>query len=192
MLMIDDAHGVGILGNRGGGTPDLKNCAGQIDILMGCMDKAFGGTGGYLCGSKELIKYLRVVARSSLLSSAIPSVTAGAMIAVTRLIVNGQTKRQSLFEKSAYLRRRLTELGFTCVGQDNLPAIPVHIGAEDKAVQFAELLWQQGIFCVPFRWPAVPLGQARLRVTVMANHTDDQLNQFATACETVGRQLRLI
>lgn len=191
-LMIDDAHGVGILGTRGGGVAELFSRGKDIDILMGCMDKAFGGTGGYLCGDKQLIKYLRVTARSSLLSSAYPTMAAGAMIEAINQIKKGQKLREHLFQLAQYLRDRLVKLGFRCVGNDTLPAIPLEIGDERLGIKFSKLLFEAGIFCIVFRWPAVPLGESRLRITVMVNHTKAQLDQFIITCQRIGKHLRVI
>ncbi|MEX0805443.1 MAG: aminotransferase class I/II-fold pyridoxal phosphate-dependent enzyme, partial [Candidatus Binatia bacterium] len=95
-LMIDDAHGIGVLGSRGGGTPEHLGCAGEIDILMGSFDKAFGCMGGYLCGKATLIKYLRIACRSSILSSSFPTPLAGALIRAVRVIKQGTDKRERI------------------------------------------------------------------------------------------------
>ena len=95
-LMIDDAHGVGVIGDNGGGTPEYHNSKGEIDILMGSLDKAFGGTGGYLCGSKEMIDYLRIASRPSILSSAIPAGVAGAMLQSVKEIKKANSKRKQI------------------------------------------------------------------------------------------------
>jgi 7-keto-8-aminopelargonate synthetase-like enzyme len=170
-LMIDDAHGVGILGVNGGGTPQHFDCACKIDVLMGSMDKAFGGIGGYLCGSRETIKYLRVAARSSILSSSLPAGIAGAMIQSAKLIQRYESEREALFQKAKYLKTSLQEAGFTILGNADLPAIPLLIGDEQVALKFNDLLWDEGIFCNVFRWPAVSLQKARLRIVVMLGHS---------------------
>lgn len=186
-LMIDDAHGVGILGENGGGTPQHFGCAGEVDVLMGSMDKAFGGIGGYLCGSRETVKYLRVAARSSILSSSFPAGIAGAMIQSARLIERYQAEREVLFEKAKYLRSSLREAGFTILGNADLPAIPLLIGDEVSALKFNDLLWDQGIFCSVFRWPAVHLHKARLRIVVMLRHTKPQMDRLVDCCFRAGK-----
>lgn len=191
-LMVDDAHGVGILGENGGGVGELLDCAGDIDIIMGCMDKAFGGTGGYLCGSKALIKHLRIATRSSILSSALTTSMAGAMIESINQMENGQELRKTLFKKADYLRSRLIDAGFTIVGRDLLPAIALYVGDEKKGIKFSDMLWERGVHLPVVRWPAVPQGQSRFRIIVMVNHTDEQLDRFADACIEVGRKLKLI
>jgi len=188
-LMIDDAHGVGIIGERGGGVGDYFGRARDIDVLMGCMDKAFGGTGGYLCGSKPLIDYLRVSLRSSVLSSAIPTMMAGAMIESVNLIESGQDLRRTLFEKAAYLRTGLTSRGFTVLGPHLIPSVPLLMGDERVGLAFAEGLYKRGIYCSLVRWPAAPQGKARFRIIVMANHAYEHLDRFLDACEEIRAEL---
>ena len=191
-LMIDDAHGIGVLGENGGGVGEYFNCADGIDILMGCMDKAFGGTGGYLAGSKSLIKYLRIASRSSLLSSALPTGMAGAMIESVNQIMHGQDLRKDLFEKAKYLKESLINAGFQVLGRNDIPSVPLFIGDEKLGIQFANILWEQKIFSPVVRWPAVPMGQSRLRIIVMVNHTKQQLDQFINACKIAGKRLGII
>lgn len=188
-LMIDDAHGVGIIGPRGGGVGDHYGRAGDIDILMGCMDKAFGGTGGYLCGSKPMIDYLRVALRSSVLSSAIPTMMAGAMIESVNLIESGQELRRTLFEKAAYLRDGLTNRGFTVLGPDAIPSIPLFMGDERVGMAFAEGFSRRNIMCSLVRWPAAPQGKARFRIIVMASHSYQHLDRFLDACEEIREEI---
>lgn len=191
-LMVDDAHGIGVIGKNGGGVTDHFDCAKDIDILMGCMDKAFGGTGGYLCGSKKLITYLRIASRSSILSSAIPTVAAGSMIKAVELIKMYENEREQVRRRAKLLREKLERLGFKVFGNEMLPVNSVLMGDEALGVQFTRLMWEQKIFTALFRWPAVPEGQSRVRVTLMRGHTDDQVDQFVTAAERAGRQLGLI
>ena len=191
-LMIDDAHAIGVIGPRGGGTTDYHGCADGIDILMSCMDKAMGGTGGFICGSKTLIDYLRIAAKSSVLSSALPCSMAAAMTAAIGLIEAGEDIRADLREKSRYLKRGLREVGLTVLGPHDLPSVPLLIGDELRGVQFSERLRDKGIFCPVMRWPAVPVGQSRLRISLMARHEYGQLDTLIDACAHTGRELGMI
>jgi 8-amino-7-oxononanoate synthase len=191
-LMVDDAHAVGVIGPRGGGSPDHHDCAEGIDILMGCMDKAMGGTGGYLCGSKTLIDYLRLSANASVLSSALTCAMAGAVIVIADLIENGQELREGLQEKAAYLKRELRAAGFTVLGSADLPSVPLLVGDEALGVAFAERLRGRGIFSPVMRWPAVPVGQSRLRLSLMARHERSHLDKLIESCIQVGRELAMI
>ena len=191
-LMVDDAHAIGVIGSRGGGSPDYHDCAEDIDILMGCMDKAMGGTGGYLCGSKTLVDFLRISASSSVLSSALPCSMAGAMLTAIDLIEGGQDLREGLYRKARYLKEGLRSVGLTVLGPDNIPSVPLFIGDEALGVAFSDLLRQRGIFCPVMRWPAVPPGRARLRLTLMARHELSHLDRLIEACAQVGRELGLV
>ncbi len=188
-LMVDDAHAIGVLGSRGGGSPDYHSCADGIDILMGCMDKAMGGTGGYLCGSKDLVDFLRIAASSSVLSSALTCSMAGAMIAAIDIIEAAQDRRDDLAEKSRYLHEGLYRQGLTVLGPDYIPSVPLFVGDEALGVAFAHCLLARGIFCPVMRWPAVPLGKARLRLSLMARHEQRHLDALIEACGEVGREL---
>ncbi len=188
-LMVDDAHAIGVIGARGGGSPDHHGCADGIDILMGCMDKAMGGTGGYLCGSKDLIDLLRAAANSSVLSSALPCSMAGAMIAAIDIIEQAQDRRDDLARKSRYVRQGLQHQGLTVLGPDCIPSVPLFIGDEALGVAFAAGLRARGIFCPVMRWPAAPLGKARLRLSLMARHEQRHLDALIAACGEVGREL---
>jgi glycine C-acetyltransferase len=191
-LMVDDAHTVGVIGPRGGGSPDYHGCADGIDILMGCMDKAMGGTGGYLCGSKTLVEYLRIAANSSVLSSALPCAMAGAMIAAIDLIESGQELRDGLQSKSQYLKQGLRNAGLTVLGTHDIPSVPLFVGDEALGIAFAEGLRDRGIFCPVMRWPAVPAGGARLRLSLMARHEQSHLDRLIEACIEVAHELGML
>ncbi len=191
-LMIDDAHGVGILGKNGGGTPEHHNCASEVDILMGCMDKAFGGTGGFLCGKKDLIRLLRIATRSSLLSSALPTGMAGGMIQSVKEIRSAGVERSRIIELAEKLKGGLKKSGFKLKERDPIPAISLFIGDEKKGVEFSRRLWNRGIFSPIIRWPAVPEGESRFRVLIMASHTEEQIDKFLFSCQQVGEELKII
>lgn len=192
MLMVDDAHGIGILGPNGGGVADLFSCADGVDIWMGSMDKAFGGTGGYLCGKKELIKYLRVACRSSLLSSAIPANAAAAMLEVVNILKLSNKDRNDVLARAQRVKSELKKNGFTVLGDDSFPAVPVLLGKETVAIEFCNKLFERGIFSAVFRWPAVPEGTSRLRITIMKSHTEDHVEKLIRACKEVGLELGIL
>lgn len=191
-LMVDDAHGIGVLGDGGGGVGEYFDCAAEIDLLMGCMDKAMGSTGGYLCGKKAVIDYLRIAARSSILSSAIQCGTAGGVLQAIKMIRSRPERRETVFAKAAYLRGRLRGAGFTILGSHDIPSLPLLVGDELIGVAFAEQLFERGILCSLVRWPAVPQGGARFRIIVMAEHTYEQLDSLVEACEAIGTRLGVV
>lgn len=192
LLMVDDAHGIGVLGKNGGGIGEYFDCASEIDILMGCMDKAFGGTGGYLAGKKSLIDYLKVSTRSSLLSSALPTGMAGAMIESVKQIQQGSSLREMMNKNASSIREGLRRVGFTILGKDNIPALALYVGDEKLGLTFQDELWNEGIYCQLVRWPAVPVGTARFRIIAMAQHKDKHIERFLNASEIIGKKLGII
>jgi 8-amino-7-oxononanoate synthase len=182
-LMVDDAHGVGILGEKGGGAIQAAGVAGAVDIIMGSFDKALGAMGGYLAGNARLIQFLRFTARSYIFSSAVPAVMAGAVVAAVRIASSeaGQRLRMRAFDNSVYLASLLEANGFTIIGDRSTPAVPLLIGPDAMAIEVSRRLFRRKVFIAPFIAPAVPRGQSRLRITVTAAHTREHLHQLVNA-----------
>jgi 8-amino-7-oxononanoate synthase len=191
MVMVDDAHATGILGEKGGGTIDHFHLEGKVDVIMGTFSKAFGGVGGYVAGSYELIRYLRMRARQYIFSSALPPGTAAGIIAAIREIRNHPELREKLWKNVDQLKSGFRSMGFNTLDSET-QIIPVFIGKEKTAMRASEELFNNGIFVPAVRWPAVPEGQARLRCTVMATHTEGQINRALEAFQKVGKELKII
>jgi 8-amino-7-oxononanoate synthase len=191
ILMVDDAHATGLLGKNGGGTVDYFNLKGKVDVVMGTFSKAFGGVGGFVVGSKDLIKFLRVRARQYIFSSALPPGTTAGLIAAIRELKSNSRRKEILWGNVRLLKGGLKRLGFNTL-ESETQIIPVFIGKEKKAIQASEQLFKNGIFVPCVRWPAVPEGLARLRCTVMASHTEKQISQALNAFEKVGKSLKII
>ncbi|GAB4243350.1 MAG: pyridoxal phosphate-dependent aminotransferase family protein [Thermoleophilia bacterium] len=191
-LMVDDAHAIGVIGSRGGGSPDYHAIPGQIDLLMGAMDKGLGGTGGYLAGSRALIDYLRIATNSSMLSSALPASMAGAMLVALSIAEQADDRRQDLARKCRYLRSGLREAGLQVLGEDDIPSVPLFLGREEIGIEFAARLREKGIFAIIMRWPGVPAQRSRIRLSLMARHTYDHLDRLIDACRETGRELGVI
>lgn len=181
MLMIDDAHGIGIVGPRGAGIAALYDLQSDIDIYMGCLDKALGGTGGFLCGSKDMVRFLRVGCRAALFSSALPSMLAGAMRQAILIAQASDDLRSKLLDQADHLRQLLNDHGFTVLGSHRHPAVPLLIGPDQLGLQVSEFLWNRQIFLPLMRWPAVPANCSRFRINVTVGHTESQIEQFVTA-----------
>jgi 8-amino-7-oxononanoate synthase len=192
MLYVDDAHGIGVLGARGGGALQHLGLEGQADVVMGSFDKAMGGMGGFLAGRRDLIRYFRIAARAYMFSSAMPAVMAGAMLGALHVARGGELLRHRLRRNYETLRGGLEDLGFRVLGDGTVPVAPVILGSEKTAVHFQRRLFQEGVLATAFRWPAVPRGAARIRVTPMAMHTDAHLNRVLDAFGRVGRELSLV
>jgi 8-amino-7-oxononanoate synthase len=191
MVMVDDAHATGVLGPRGRGTADHFQLEGKVDIVLGTFSKSFGGVGGFIAGSNDLIRFLKIRARQYIFSSALPPGTAAGLIAAIREVRNNSSLREQLWKNVAQLKNGLKSLGFNTL-ESETQIIPVFIGKEKTAIDFSEELFKNGIFIPCVRWPAVPEGKARLRCTVMATHTQDQIAQALDTLEKVGKTFRII
>jgi len=191
MIMVDDAHSTGVLGKNGRGTAEHFGLEGKVDIYMGTLSKALGGAGGFVAGNKELIKYLRIRARSYVFSTAMPPGVAGGLLTAFKQIENNPVLREKLWRNADYLRTSLKKEGFSTL-ESETQIIPMLIGDEENAMKTAKLLFEKGIFVAPIGWPAVPKKKARIRFTVMALHTREQIDFLIKECVDVGRTLRII
>jgi 8-amino-7-oxononanoate synthase len=192
IFYVDDAHGIGILGEHGGGALQHLGMEGQADLVMGSFDKALGGMGGFLAGRRDVVRYLRMAARAYMFSSALPAAMAGAMIRSLDVAESGKLLRRRLRRNYEILRAGLESHGFQVLGNGVVPVAPVMLGDEKAAVHFQKRLFQEGVFAPAFRWPAVAKGAARIRVTPMATHTDEHLKKALDAFARVGRELRFV
>ncbi|MDP9037173.1 MAG: aminotransferase class I/II-fold pyridoxal phosphate-dependent enzyme, partial [Myxococcota bacterium] len=190
IFYVDDAHGIGVLGRHGGGSLQHLGLEGEADVLMGSFDKALGGMGGFLAGRRDLVRYLRIAARAYMFSSAIPAVMAGAMLRSLELAHSGELLRRRVRRNYLALRSGLEEMGFRVLGDGTVPVAPVLLGEEKTAVRFQQRLFDEGVLATAFRWPSVPKGAARIRVTPMATHRDDHIARALQAFSKVGRELR--
>lgn len=178
MLMVDDAHGTGILGKTGKGTYEhFGIMPNDIDLLMGTYVKAFGGVGGFVCAKKDIIDYLKVASRSFVFSICIAPSLAEAAIKALELVQNESKLREKLFENINYLKSNLDKRSLNTLSSEG-PIIPIIIGKEKNAIKIEGLLLSEGIFVPCIRWPAVDKGKSRLRISVSAYHTKRQIDQL--------------
>lgn len=194
ILMVDDAHGIGVMGPRGGGVPQELGVVQDIDIFMGSFDKTLGCMGGYLAGKKELIDYFRVACRPYIFSSAVPAIMAGGAIESLNIVSGkeGSELREKLAQNSKYLRKKLEDLGFEVLGDGSISVLPVMIGDDNLAIKFSKRLLEENMFLPCFRYPAVPQNKSRARVTVMATHKKEELDQLAVVFEKLGKEFGII
>ncbi|MBI2577815.1 MAG: 8-amino-7-oxononanoate synthase [Candidatus Wildermuthbacteria bacterium] len=180
-LFVDDAHGSGVLGKTGKGTFEYYNLSPNSNtIVMGTFTKAFGGIGGFIVGTKELIRYLRVTARTHVFSAPIPPALVMGLIKAIEIVGDSPALPQQTMENANYLRTELQGLGFNTL-HSQTQIIPVLIPDENNCIRLSKLLLERGIFAPSIRWPAVPKHKSRLRVTVMASHTKNHLDEFLQA-----------
>ncbi len=191
MVMVDDAHATGVLGKTGRGSLEHFRLTGNDVIQMGTLGKALGGFGAYIAGSSELIDYLINKARGFIFSTSLPPSVLASAIAAIELIEEEPGLREALWGKTRYIIKGLTDLGFDTMGSET-PIIPISVGDAGKTMEFSRRLMQEGVFVSGIRPPTVPEGKSRLRATVMATHSYDDLNRAIEAFSKVGRELCLI
>lgn len=178
MVMIDEAHAVGVLGKNGKGAMEHFNLktSEDITVVMGTLSKTIGCSGGYVVGSKDLIRYLRVAGRSYMFSTAMSPAVAAAAIAAIDIITNESSDlRKTLWENVEYIKTGFKELGLNVMDSDSA-IIPVLIGSDEMAIKISRELYNKGIFAPCVRWPVVPKGESRIRFTVTSDHTKEQID----------------
>jgi len=182
LVMVDDAHGTGVMGARGRGTPEHFGLHGKIDIVMGTLSKGLGGIGGFAAGPRELIDFLKHTARGFVFSAALPPSTCAALLAAFQVIEEEPHWLVRLRENAALMRKSLEQMGYN-TGESLSAIIPVIVGEDLTAYQLARALHAQGIYVSPVAFPAVKKGTARVRVSVMATHTTDDILKAVVAFE---------
>lgn len=191
IVMVDDAHASGVLGENGRGTVDHFGLHGQVDIQIGTLSKAIGVLGGYVAGSRVLIEYLIQRARPFLFSTSHPPAVTAACLAALDLLESDPSLVQRLWDNARYFRDGLAGLGFDVSGSET-PIIPVIVGEGRKAMELSDRLFEEGVFAQGIAYPTVPRGKARVRTIVTAAHTRDDLDQALEAFAKVGRELGVI
>jgi len=191
IVMVDDAHGEGVLGNQGRGIVDHFGLHGRVDIEMGTMSKAFGVIGGYIAGSKALIDYLRQKARTFLLATAPSLIDVAASIAAIDIVEQSGDLAKKLWNNTGYFKNGMKALGFD-IGKSETPIIPVMANDEKIAQLFEEELFKRKIFAHAIVFPTVSRGQARLRVQISASHTLEDLSFALEIFGSVGRSMGII
>lgn len=190
-IMIDEAHATGVIGPNGRGTPEHFNMEGQIDLVAGTLSKALAVVGGFVASSKEVVNYLRFYARSHMFSTALPPAAAGALMAAIDVIQNEPQLRQRLWTNIEYMRTNLQRMGFN-LGNSETAIIPIIIGADDLLKKVSREIHRAGIFVNPVYYPAVPKKSSRLRLSLMATHTQEDLDDTLAVLERVGKKYGLI
>jgi 8-amino-7-oxononanoate synthase len=190
-LMVDDAHGLGVFGESGRGTPEHFGVEGEVDLLMGTFSKSLATVGGFVAGRRDVIEHIRHTARSAIFSAAAPPASVAAALAALDIVEREPERRKQLWENARYLKRRLDALGFD-TGDSASPVIPVVVGADEAVYRAVIRLQELGVFANPVVSPAVPSGRAMIRTSAMATHTQEHLDRAVDAMTTVGRELELI
>ena len=192
MVMVDDSHAVGFIGEFGRGTAEYCGVEGQIDIITGTLGKALGGaSGGYTAASRKIVEWLRQRSRPYLFSNTLAPVITAASIKAFELIESGGNLRRKLKDNARHFRAGMSEIGFNLVPGEH-PIIPVMLGDAKLTQQMAARLLDEEIYVVGFSFPVVPHGKARIRTQMSAAHSECDIDRAITAFAKVGSELRLI
>ncbi|WP_300419593.1 type I-F CRISPR-associated endonuclease Cas1f [uncultured Pseudoalteromonas sp.] len=192
LVMVDDSHAVGFVGENGKGTPEYCGVLDRVDIITGTLGKALGGaSGGYTSGKKEIVEWLRQRSRPYLFSNSLAPSIVTASIKVLEMLSNGGELRAKLWDNAKYFREQMEAAGFTCAGKDHA-IIPVMLGDAKVASAMADKLLAEGIYVTGFSFPVVPKGQARIRTQISAAHTKEQLDTAIAAFTRIGKEMGVI
>jgi glycine C-acetyltransferase len=193
VVLVDDSHATGVLGDQGKGTPTYFGVSEKVDLITSTLGKALGGgSGGFTSGPREIIELLRQRSRPYLFSNALPPVMTAAALKALDIVIQGEDLRATIRKHALFFRSNLETLGFRIIPGDH-PIIPVMLGEAELATRMAERrLLEEGIYVIGFSFPVVPKGQARIRVQMSAAHTQDNLDRALLAFEKVGRELSVI
>lgn len=191
LLMVDDAHGEGVLGTGGRGIVDHFHLHGKVDVEIGTLSKAFGVVGGIVAGKAVIIDWLRQRGRPFLFSSAITPADTAACLAALDLLEESTEQVDRLWENAKYFKAEMKKLGFD-TGLSTTPITPIMLGEAPLAQQFSRELFDEGVFAMSIGFPTVARGKARIRVMISAAHTHDDLDRGLSIFAKVGRKLNVI
>jgi glycine C-acetyltransferase len=190
MVMVDDSHAVGFMGENGRGTHEYHHVMGRIDILTGTLGKALGGaSGGYTSARKEIVDLLRQRSRPYLFSNSVAPVVVGASLKVLDLLSETKDLRERLHSNTRFFRERMFASGFDILPGEH-PIVPVMLGDAVLATKMAQRLLEKGVYVVGFTYPVVPQGKARIRVQVSAAHTREDLKFAVEQFSAVRREMK--
>ncbi len=190
-LMVDDAHGVGVMGEHGRGTSEHLGVEGDTDLVMGTFSKSLATVGGFVAGDRPIIEWVKHHARSLIFSAAPPPASVASVIKAIEIIEREPERRQQLWDNTRYMKRAFTDLGFD-TGDSASPVIPLVVGDDMTAFRMTMRLQEEGVFANPVVSPAVPPGRAMIRTSYMATHTREHLDRALEAFAKVGRELEVI
>ena len=192
LVMVDDSHAVGFIGEGGRGTPEYCGVMDRVDIITGTLGKALGGaSGGYTSASKEIVDWLRNRSRPYLFSNTLAPTIAATSVKVLEMLSSGNELREKLRANSEYFRAEMSKLGFDLVPGEH-PIIPVMLGDAKLAKEFAANMLKEGVYVVGFSYPVVPQGKARIRTQMSAAHETAHIDRAVAAFAKVGRAMGVI
>lgn len=191
MLMVDDAHGEGVLGHGGRGIVHHFGLQGRVDVEVGTLSKAFGVVGGYVAGKAVVVEWLRQRGRPFLFSSAMTVPDTAACLAALSMLEESTQLVDQLWQNTRYFKEQMRALGFD-IGHSVTPITPIMLREEALTQRFSRRLFEEGVFATAIAYPTVPLGQARIRIMISASHRREDLDQGLDVLARVGRELGVI
>lgn len=192
LVMVDDCHATGFVGENGKGTPEHFGVEGKIDILTGTLGKALGGaSGGFVCAKENVVQLLKQRSRPYLFSNALSPSIVKATLQALEIVEKEPDRRLRIKENTLYFREKMDQLGFALKGESH-PITPVMLGDAEIAQKMSAALLEKGLYAVGFFYPVVPKGQARIRLQLTSEHTKDQLDKAIKIFEEVGKSLKVI
>ena len=190
-LMVDDAHGIGVLGKTGRGTAEHFGLEKDVDLVMGTYSKSLASIGGFIAGDTDVIHYIKHLARALIFSASPPPASVAAVSAALDIIDNEPERLIRLWDNTRKMLKGFRDLGFH-VGPSETPIIPILVGSDETAFKMAMALQEEGVFANVAVSPAVPPGKALIRTSYMATHTDEHLDRVLETFKKVGRAMDLI
>jgi 7-keto-8-aminopelargonate synthetase-like enzyme len=190
-VMVDDAHGIGVMGKNGRGTAEHFGVEDDVDLVMGTFSKSFAALGGFVVGDKKVISYIKHHARSLIFSASITPPSVATVLATLKIIENEPDRREKLWAITKKMKSGFEAMGFD-TGDSETPIIPVMIGNDELGFMMWRLLREEGIFTNPVIYPAVSPGQSLIRTSYSATHSDEELETVLATFEKCGRQLGIL
>ena len=190
-IMVDDAHGIGVLGPTGRGTAEHFGLEEEVDLIMGTFSKSMASVGGFIAGESTVIDYIKHRARTLIFSAAPPPASVAAALATLDIMEQEPDRRERLWQNSRFFSAGLRSLGLD-TGGSQTPVVPVVVGEDFTALKMVQRLHEEGVFVNCVLSPATPPGRALIRTSLMATHTQDQLERALEAIEKVGREVGLV
>ena len=187
-VYVDEAHSLGVLGRQGRGTVDHFGMQDQVDITMGTFSKSLGSMGGFIAGNAQMVEYLKHRARCLIFTAALAPAIVGAVKKALELMQEEEWRIEQLWRNTRKMHEGFRRIGFN-IGETKTPIVPILIGSEAKAFIFTQRLFEEGIFATPAIYPAVRYGEAIVRTSFMATHTDDDLDRVLEIFEKLAREL---
>jgi 8-amino-7-oxononanoate synthase len=190
-VMVDDAHGIGVMGKNGRGTAEHFGVEGDVDLIMGTFSKSFASLGGFVVGEKKVISYIKHFARALIFSASITPASVATVLAALDIVENEPERRERLWKITQKMKTGFQDMGYS-TGPTETPIIPLIIGTDELTFMLWRLVKDEGVFTNPVIYPAVPKDQSLIRTSYSATHTDEELDKVLAVFEKCGKQLGII